>query len=47
MGQMSVGAILFMILILDFERGCIIEDQAFRKGLAAESQIGPEYGDPG
>ena len=43
---MSVGVILFMILIPDVERGCInlIEGQAFRKGLAAESQIGPEYG---
>jgi hypothetical protein len=49
MGQMSVGVILFMILIPDVERGCInlIEGQAFRKGLAAKSQIGPEYRDCG
>jgi hypothetical protein len=44
---MSVGVILFMIPIPDVERGCIIEDQASRKGLAAKSQIGPEYGDCG
>jgi hypothetical protein len=41
---MSGGMLLFIILYPGLECGCIVEGQAFRKGAAAKSQIGPEYG---